>query len=255
MADEVEPARAGDSGPVTSDTPATSISVKAGRLVLAVASPTRALASCRKAGLDADATSRIIITSNQRYLAISVVTVAIISVAMFLAGHDLANGPATLPWPIRMMWAWFLWSRATEVLVAFYCDAFDKLLPTIISASALTWSQRVRLALNSYGELVINFALGYALLPVCEWQTKAQPSNIGDILFYSASTITTSGGGGFVPQGLALKFLTIYEVACGLILLVVCFAIYAGRAIDSGERPSEPNAASGQPVVPTRPDK
>lgn len=174
----------------------------------------------------------MIVASNWRYLAISVVTVAIVALAMFLSGRDLSDGPATLLWPLRLLWGWFLWSRATEVFAAFYTDAFDKLSP-VKPHSTLTWSQRVRLALNSYAELVLNFALGYALLPMDAWQGCTKPANMADLIFYSASTITTSGGGGFTPHSLTLKFLTIYEIVCGLILLVVCFAIYAGRALAS----------------------
>lgn len=214
---------------------ASRICAKVIHFAMAVVSPTRALAACRKSKCNAEGTTKVIVTSNHRYLAISVATVAIVAMAMFLAGHELKDGPATLPLPIRILWGWFLWSRATEVLVAFYTDAFDKLSPTEPN-STLTPSQRVRLALNSYGELVLNFALGYALLPVSGWHAGPQPTNIADLLFYSASTITTSGGGGFIPDDLALKFLTIYEIACGLILLVVCFAIYAGRALGPSER-------------------
>lgn len=208
---------------------------KAAPIIMGILSPTRVLADRRKSKRDREGRTEVITTSNQNYLAISIVTVVIVALAMFLTGHKLVDGPAALPWPLRLLWGWFLWSRATEVLVAFYLDAFDK-LSTAESSSTLSWSRRIRLALNSYAELVLNFALGYALLPVSGWHTRAQPANLADLLFYSASTITTSGGGGFIPDSPALKFLTIYEIACGLILLVVCFAIYAGRAFGSSER-------------------
>ena len=62
------------------------------------------------------------------------------------------------------------------------------------------------------------------------------PKSITDILFYSASAITTSGGGGFVPKSIVPQAFTVFEIACGLILLVVCFAVYAGGRT---EKPSE----------------
>ena len=52
--------------------------------------------------------------------------------------------------------------------------------------------------------------------------------SVTDSLWYSASTITTSGGGGYYPNHWVGQLLSFYEVACGVILLVVCFTIYTG---------------------------
>ena len=85
-------------------------------------------------------------------------------------------------------------------------------------------------ALTSYLEMILNFSMLLALVRADAWHDESGngPKSVTDILFYSASTITTSGGGGFVPNGIIPQVLTVFEIACGLILLVVCFAVYAG---------------------------
>ncbi len=88
----------------------------------------------------------------------------------------------------------------------------------------------MRLALNSYAELILNFALIYSLIPSIWWRDP-KPSTFTDVISYSAATITTSGGLGFNPQHVWLQLLSAYEVFCGLILLVVCFTIYTSRAL------------------------
>lgn len=118
------------------------------------------------------------------------------------------------------------------MFLAFYLDAFDKLRSNRRPSSALAWPTRVRLALNSYAELILNFAVLYAMLPASWWMDGAQrPTSFTDLMTYSGLTITTSGGGGFVAKHWVLQLMTVYEVMCGLILLVVSFTIYTGRAL------------------------
>ena len=124
------------------------------------------------------------------------------------------------------VWAWFLVSRCTEVFLAFYRDAIDKLNDKQ-AASDLTPAWRVRLALNSYVELIIDYALLYALLTPCMWSTA--PIKITEALWISASTITTSGSAGYPPIHWLPQFLSTFEIFSGVILLVVCFTIYVGK--------------------------
>ena len=159
-------------------------------------------------------------------------TVAIISlVAAVLRSGNLLSAIQADRWNLAYyLWAWFLLSRCNEIFVAFYCDATDK-LGRIHSSSDLSWAKRVGLALRSYAELVINFALIYSMLGKDCWQTVAPvPKRLTDAVTYSAMTITTSGGGGFLPADWRLQLLSCYEISCGLILLVVCFTIYTSRA-------------------------
>lgn len=130
-----------------------------------------------------------------------------------------------------VLFAWYPFSRCTEVFVAFMRDATHKLDPAKGSRSLLTWRGRVALALRSYLELVLDFALIYALAPSCAWQHGYAVGRFTDVLSYSATTITTSGGGGYAAADWRLQALTAYEIACGVILLVVCFTIYVAHAL------------------------
>lgn len=214
---------------------------RARKTLLCLASPTWAVADRLKRRRDEVDTTALIVRLNHIYLGAAVVAALL---AFVLNGNTLSGAYPLRTDALRALWFGFLWSRCTEVFAAFYRDAFDKLNLTR-PGSCLSPSRRVRLALNSYAELILNFALLYWLFPPSVWKDGDAPSSFTDILFYSASTITTSGGGGFIPGRWPLQLLTAYEIACGLILLVVCFAIYAGEALS--ERRTE--AQSGADVL------
>jgi voltage-gated potassium channel len=195
--------------------------VKPITVLLGLFSPTYLYAARRKVGRNRLGRARFIGQMNCAYLIAGVM----IAVATFVVTR---SGTGHLPWvtwwPLMTPVAWYLVSRSNEVFLAFYKDAFDKLKTRRRPSSALAWSTRVRLALNSYVELVLNFAVLYAMLPADMWQEGSQrPKAFADLLSYSALTITTSGGGGFVARHWLPQFMTVYEVLCGLILLVVSF--------------------------------
>ncbi len=137
---------------------------------------------------------------------------------------------AILPFPIIFTWSYFLLSRCNEIFWAFLADAFDKMDENEKSNSKLTPKDRITLSLKSYLELIINFAILYLLLPQTAetWKGKS-PESITDAIYFSGVTITTLGYGDISPVHWFPQFLTVYEVFCGFILLIVCFAIYAGR--------------------------
>ena len=60
--------------------------------------------------------------------------------------------------------AWLIFSRCNEIFYAFIHDALDK-VGNKESNSNLKYSERIRLALNSYIELVINFGVIFYLMP------------------------------------------------------------------------------------------
>ncbi|WP_231420638.1 ion channel [Sphingomonas sp. Leaf205] len=109
----------------------------------------------------------------------------------------------------------------------------DKLRPKRAS-STLHWSERVMLAMRSYAELTLDFGIVYSLLPRCAWvenRTTTPPDRITDMIWYRANVITTSGGGGFLPESPWAKMLSAAEVLCGVTLLVVSFTVYLSRAL------------------------
>ncbi len=123
----------------------------------------------------------------------------------------------------------FPFSRSNEIFYAFIKDALDKVSHKE-SHSELKFSDRIRLALNSYLELVVNFGIIFYLLP-CEWFNTQLESMI-DALYFSGVTITTLGYGDYSSVHFVPQFLVVYEVFCGFILLIVSFAIYSGRGLN-----------------------
>ncbi|MFD1033170.1 hypothetical protein ACFQ15_00695 [Sphingomonas hankookensis] len=198
-------------------------------ILLTALSPTYALADWQKRGLRRLARATLIKRRNCTYLIVGIT----LAVATFILTWRGTGHPSWGTWwPILGLLTWYLLGRCNEVFLAFYLDAFDKLRINRRPSSALAWPTRVRLALNSYAELILNFSVLYALLPADMWQCGApRPVSFNDLLTYSALTITTSGGGGFVARHWVPQLLTVYEVMCGLILLVVSFTIYTGRGL------------------------
>lgn len=189
-------------------------------LVLMIASPTLLFAKSLKPDRSY-CRSIVIVSLNLFYLIFSLITVAFL---IFYLDNSLApiRAHACYGWCV---WAWFLASRCIEVLIAFYRDAMDKLRDKP-AASDLTPSRRVWLALNSYVELIVNYAMLYALLPEHMWSDF--PTKITDVLWISVSTITTSGSAGYSPTHWLPQLISTSEIVGGVILLVVCFTIYAG---------------------------
>lgn len=191
---------------------------------LGILSPTWALAALVKPS-GKETRANVLRRLNGVYLGIAVASVA----WMIVRGNDVRPLQAHTWSPGYLIWAYFLWSRCAEVLIAFYRDALDKLAGRP-DGSTLEFWQRVALALNSYAELILDYALIYALLPA-RWWREAAPSTMTDLLWYSASTITTSGGGGFLPNHWLPQLLSTLELFGGVLLLVVCFTLYASLAL------------------------
>lgn len=199
-----------------------------------VLSPTWALARLVKP-VDKVKRARVIRTLNCLYFCLAI---AITTMTLVLTKDSAAAiRPEGLDWR-ALVPQWLLLSRFWEISAAFLVDARDKLRPRR-ATSALHWSERVVLALRSYAELLLDFGLVYSLLPRCAWvdnPTTTAPDRITDMIWYSANVITTSGGGGFLPESPWAKLLSVGEVLCGVILLVVSFTVYVSRSL--GGRPT-----------------
>jgi voltage-gated potassium channel len=191
-------------------------------------SPTYILAAYLKKKFD---TTETIKNLNSIYLWIAVVTSASLLVYQEYSepfGKLTLN--ADLSYPVLFFWSFFLFARCNEIFWAFLKDAFDKMEHDNKPASKLTARDRIQLSLKSYVELVLNFAFLYLLLPQTEsfWNSGHAPKTVADSLYFSGVTITTLGYGDISPEHWWPQFLTVYEVFCGFILLIVCFAIYTG---------------------------
>lgn len=201
-----------------------------------VLSPTWALANTLKPQFDKTARADVIRLLNHMYFWSSI---GIVVVMVLLTGDqaDKIRPNGVRWWAVIVQY--LLLSRFFEIGGAFLRDAYDKLEEPEPSSS-LGWGERVLLAMRSYVELMLDFAMLYALLPASAWvktETPPTPSRITDMVWYSANVMTTSGGGGYYPASLPLKLLTAGEVLCGVILLVVSFTIYTTRALGGVPQP------------------
>ena len=137
-------------------------------------------------------------------------------------------------WGFSLFIVWiYPLSRANEIIYAFYRDAIEKLNGEQ-SRSQLKYGERIQLAVKSYIELIINFASIYMLLPPEYFGGKI--TTYADALYFSGVTITTLGYGDISPMHNFSKFLSVYEVLCGFVLIIVSFAVYTGRGIESNAR-------------------
>ena len=127
---------------------------------------------------------------------------------------------------ILYIWLYFLLSSCNEIFYAFLNDAFDKLDEH--SKSLITYKERIKLAMRTYFELILNFALIYLIMPSAFWVES--PKDVFDGIYYSGLTITTLGYGDIVALHWTIKLLSIYQVFCGMILIVVCFTIYTHKS-------------------------
>ncbi|WP_027360235.1 potassium channel family protein [Desulforegula conservatrix] len=191
-------------------------------------SPTWAIADFVKKKYDR---TTVIEVLNSFYLYLSVVSVVgVLVFQKYWASQENTSISNALSYAVVYIWSYLLLSRCHEIFWAFLRDAFDKLGDPEDKKSRLGPKDRVRLALKSYLELVLNFSLLYALVPATEgmWSSKKFPIQITDAMYFSGVTITTLGYGDFSPGHWYPQFLTVYEVFCGFILLIVCFTIYSG---------------------------
>jgi voltage-gated potassium channel len=184
-------------------------------------SPTLAIATGLKTIFDKTKTIKNL---NSIYLAIAFISIMLL--AFFsLTREVLLNdvGLTTL-----ILWGYFIMSRNNEIFISFLKDALDK-LNDIKSNTSLSITDRIILSLRSYLELIINFAIVYFLLPIRFWKDSNAPTDIESSIYFSGVTITTLGYGDISPSHWFPQFLTVYEVFCGFVLLIVCFTIYTNK--------------------------
>lgn len=204
-------------------------------IIKSVFSPTWLMAKCLKSNKTKDERSKLIKNLNIVFLVVSIVSligvVAIQYDCRLTEGCSVSSLIDTTPFWYKAIWFYFLFSRCTEIFIAFLADASDK-LKNNSNMSSLEFFERLRLALSSYIELIINFAFIYMLTPSSYWGGNNLAS-VTDALFYSAATITTLSDSSVSPCFWFVQFLTIYQVFCGFSLLIVCFTVYTSKAINN----------------------
>jgi Ion channel len=129
--------------------------------------------------------------------------------------------------------------------------------PVLKMTSDLESWERIRMAMRSYYGLIFNFAVLYSFLPVflnrCEslWDfvtdcssrasckladctliirffEEGKVQEFFDLMYFSSVTIATLGYGDVSPTHWISRFLSVYEVIAGVLLVVVAIGTYIG---------------------------
>lgn len=174
--------------------------------------------------------AKVIKKLNIQNLTISISFMILLGISKPLISNiNLLNGI------ILFLIAYYSFSRCNEVFMAFLKDAKEKMKYRPKSGKGLKYNDRLTLALKSYLELIINYGMIYYILNSSflkeiylknELTFNYDFKNLGEAIYYSATTITTLGYGDFAPTCNITQFLSIYEVVNGLFLLGVSFTIY-----------------------------
>ena len=145
------------------------------------------------------------------------------------------------PWLVVIYILWSL-SRVNEIFMAFVKDVFDKLNPRKRKKNGLQYYERIALALRSFLELIIHYAMLYYLLDTCFvrygfWQGLFNQPLRDPLtaLYFSLITIVSVGYGDYYPVHPIGKILVMYEIINGLLLLAVSFTVYVGLDLDEKE--------------------
>ncbi|WP_170940779.1 potassium channel family protein [Pseudoalteromonas sp. NBT06-2] len=198
--------------------------------VTKILSPTWWYASYIKEGLGKEERTEGIIARNYSYLFFSILFTLILGVGY----KPNALQSYSLSWAILPCIGVYAitWSRCNEIFFAFIQDALDK-SENAPTKSSLSFRKRIELSLLSYIELILNYSILFLLMPT-SWFSK-EFEGIIDTIYLSGVTITTLGYGDFSPVYWLPKFLVIHEVLVGFTLIIVSFALYAGKKESSVE--------------------
>lgn len=213
--------------------------------------------------LQRDAVAEVIKQRNTWHLRISGLVVLLFAVLDFFrmrTGWQII-GSGWLVWvpyfTLLAIASAYAFSRTVEVFWAFLRDAVHqtKYGNTGTKSSLEPW-ERIQLALKSYVGLMLDFGILFyffskrmlsALIlhfgdnagwarTVAGWFSGPDTRHILEAVYYSGITITTTGYGDFAPTGIIPRFLALYALSVGIVLLVVCFALYAGRVVDPSQK-------------------
>ena len=195
--------------------------------LLAVFSPTRALINRLKKEKNLSDKRRLLIRWSRGFLAVSALT----AVSIFVITHFCLF---VSRW--RFIFLIIPYCRINEIFVAFLND-----IPAQLKQSAknseLTPIDRLFQAAKSYIEVTINFGIVYFMLPGSCFKFASDSiksfATIGEAVYFSGATITTTGYGDITPRHGFPQFLCLYELAVGLVLIVGAVASYI--SIGAGE--------------------
>lgn len=149
-------------------------------------------------------------------------------------------------WEKIIMLSIVIWalSRVNEIFMAFIKDVFDKLDLRKRNKNGLEYYERIYMALRSYAELTIHYAMLYFLLDTYHLQYALKMNLFNKrlkepftALYFSLMTIASIGYGEYYPVHPLSRGLVMYEVITGFLLIAVSFTVYVGLNLDDKEAP------------------
>lgn len=135
----------------------------------------------------------------------------------------------------------YLWiipfSRANEIWRGFGADALARLRreERRTPSDAI---ERIKLLMRSYGEVLLDFAIIYFLVPANWFRPDDAIQTILDALYFSGTTITTLGLGDIAPAHPISRLLVLLEVFDGIVLVILALAAYLGDSTQRNESSS-----------------
>ncbi len=170
---------------------------------------------------------------NSYYLKITL-TLALLAGMFFNQNYYHQECFKYLGYLVCFLFGWLIFfSRAFEIFKAFLDDAVEKLNGSQ-SSSNLSYGDRLRLAFNSYIELMVGFGVLYYVLPSECFKGSITPfsfSNIIEAIYFSGITMATVGYGDVSPAHWLTQALVVFQVFCGLTLALVSFTVYTTLAL------------------------
>jgi voltage-gated potassium channel len=158
------------------------------------------------------------------------------------------SGIVDKPWHF----AFFIipYCRINEIFWAFLNDVPSQLRHPK-EKSGLTEIDRLFQAARSYIEVTINFGIVYFMLPANCFRFANDSiksfATIGEAVYFSGATITTTGYGDITPRHGFSQFLCLYELAVGLVLIVGAVASYISIGAGGANPPHSPKTDTPVP--------
>ena len=150
---------------------------------------------------------------------------------LYLVGTSAATRRAPPYLGFFGLWL-FPFSRVTELLLAFYKDAFQRFK----YPGSENKERRLKLLVFSYLEVAVQFGILYFCFPAGFF--KPDFGSIFDAIYFSVATITTVGYGDFAPTQLLSRLACVYELAVGFVLII--FALGSYLAMSNSNVPPHP---------------
>lgn len=195
------------------------------KLFIYTTSPTYLYADYKKKTLNEKEKKNFISKKNKQYLFFSLVTFLVFLFFNIFSQIQVNNNINNYIKPILFILFISYFSRVSEIFYSFLYDVLEK-LNSSYKFSFFNFKERIKLAFNSYIELIVNYTLMYWIIYSNFGLFNKENLSLINLLYYSCVTITTLGYGDIFSTNEFVQLLSVYEVFNGMLLVIVCFTIY-----------------------------